>query len=357
MIGFKAFNKDLTCKGFQYEIGHTYKFDGDPIPCKQGFHFCKSIAETYIYYDMNENTRICKIEAIGDIETDDEIKYCTNAIKICEEITEDWVRKGNCSSSSSGYCNTGGIRNEGNRNTGNHNRGDHNTGDWNTGDYNTGDYNTSDWNTGNYNAGRLNTGDHNTGICNSGDYNTGDFNTGNNNKGDRNTGYQNTGYRNTGCQNTGTNNAGDYNTGGINTGNYNTGYYNTGDCNTGNWNSGDWNCTDYSTGCFNTEEKNIIMFNKITNWTFNQWLHSKAHNILSDIPKEPVKWIDADDMSDEEKEQYPTYITTGGYLKVLDKESAAQDYWNGLSKDDKQEIYELPNFDKDIFKQCTGIEV
>lgn len=45
MRGYKAFNKDMTCKGFQYEIGHTYEFDGEPIPCKQGFHFCKSIAE------------------------------------------------------------------------------------------------------------------------------------------------------------------------------------------------------------------------------------------------------------------------------------------------------------------------
>ena len=58
MRGFKAFDKNLTCRGFQYEIGHTYEFDGEPIPCKQGFHFCKSITECYNYYPMTNDTRI-----------------------------------------------------------------------------------------------------------------------------------------------------------------------------------------------------------------------------------------------------------------------------------------------------------
>ena len=107
MIGYKAFNKDLTCRGFQYEIGQTYSMDESPVPCERGFHFCKSIAETYDYYDMSDNTRICKIEALGEVQTDDNKKYCTNVIKILEEITEDWERKGNSNSTNSGYCNSG----------------------------------------------------------------------------------------------------------------------------------------------------------------------------------------------------------------------------------------------------------
>ena len=136
MIGYKAFNKDLTCRGFQYEIGQTYSMDESPVPCERGFHFCKSIAETYDYYEMSDNTRICKIEALGEVQTDDDKKYCTNVIKILEEITEDWERKGNSNSSNSGYSNSG------NRNSGDWNSGNRNSGDWNSGNWNSGLFNT-----------------------------------------------------------------------------------------------------------------------------------------------------------------------------------------------------------------------
>ena len=145
MIGYKAFNEDLTCKSFQYEIGKTYSIKESPIPCNRGFHFCKSIAETYEFYPMSENTRICKIEALGEIQTDDEKKYCTNVIKIIEEVTDEWNRKGNSNSSNSGYCNSG-----------NSNSGDWNSGDWNSGNRNSGDWNSGDWNSGNRNSGLFN---------------------------------------------------------------------------------------------------------------------------------------------------------------------------------------------------------
>ena len=131
MIGYKAFNKDLTCRGFQYEVGQTYSMNESPIPCERGFHFCKSIAETYDFYPMSDNTRICKVEALGEVVTDDNKKYCTNKIKIIEEITEDWERRGNSNSSNSGYSNSGDW------NSGNRNSGDWNSGDWNSGLFNT----------------------------------------------------------------------------------------------------------------------------------------------------------------------------------------------------------------------------
>ena len=171
MIGYKAFNKDLTCRGFQYEIGQIYSMDESPVPCERGFHFCKSIAETYKYYNMSDNTRICKIEALGEVQTDDDKKYCTNVIKILEEITEDWERKGNSNSSNSGYRNSG-DRNSGNRNSGDRNSGDWNSGYWNSGDRNSGDRNSGDWNSGNRNSGDCNSGYWNSGYWNSGLFNT-----------------------------------------------------------------------------------------------------------------------------------------------------------------------------------------
>ena len=181
MIGYKAFNEDLTCKSFQYEIGKTYSIKESPIPCNRGFHFCKSIAETYEFYPMSENTRICKIEALGEIQTDDEKKYCTNVIKIIEEVTDEWNRKGNSNSSNSGYCNSGycnsGNSNSGYYNLGNSNSGYYNSGDSNSGYCNSGDCNSGDWNSGDCNSGYYNSGDSNSGDWNSGNWNSGLFNS------------------------------------------------------------------------------------------------------------------------------------------------------------------------------------
>ena len=47
MKGYKAFNKDLTCRGMQYEVGKTFEMKESPVCCKQGFHFCENIAEVY----------------------------------------------------------------------------------------------------------------------------------------------------------------------------------------------------------------------------------------------------------------------------------------------------------------------
>ena len=311
MIGYKAFDKDLTCRDFQYEIGGTYKLDCEPIPCEQGFHFCKSILDVYCYYPMDNDTRICKVEAIGDIKTDDDTKYCTNEIKILEEITEDSIRKGNATNTCTGFCNGG-----------EHNSGDCNGGEHNSGDYNSGHFNSSDNNSGNYNSGNLNSGNYNSG--------------------NRNSGYRNSGY----------NNSGD-----CNSGYYNSGDYNSGDWNSGDRNSGDWNKTDYSSGCFNTEKETIRMFNKPTDITLDDWFNMEARYILNGIHKYIVGWIEYVDMTDEEKEKYPESKITGGYLKVLDEKDSAQVYWDGLSDNAKQKIYDLPNFDKDIFKECTGIDV
>ena len=193
----------------------------------------------------------------------------------------------------------------------------------------------------------VNTGKNCTGRCN-----TGDWNTGNRNTGDCNTGDWNTGNRNTGNRNTGDWNTGDWNTGNRNTGDCNTGNRNTGDCNTG-----DWNKSSFNTGCFMTEEQKIMFFNKPSDWTYNDWLRSDARYLLNRIPKNVVEWIYSEDMTDEEKAEHPTHETTGGYLKVLDESDCGQLWWGSLSDRQKNIIKALPNFDPEIFYQCTGINV
>ena len=188
----------------------------------------------------------------------------------------------------------------------------------------------------------VNIGKNCTGRCNTGNRNTGDCNTGNRNTGDCNTGDCNTGNRNTGNRNTG---------------DCNTGNRNTGDCNTGNWNTGDWNKSSFNTGCFNTEEQKIMLFNKPSNMTYSEWLGSDARYLLNQIPKDVVEWVYEEDMTDEEKAAHPTYETTGGYLKVLDESECGQLWWGSLSDRRKEIIKAIPNFDAEIFFQCTGVRV
>lgn len=143
----------------------------------------------------------------------------------------------------------------------------------------------------------------------------------------------------------------------VNIGNNCTGLCNTGDRNTGNWNTGDCNKSSFNTGCFNTEEQKIMLFNKPSDMTYREWMDSDARCLLNQIPKNVVEWVYEDDMTDEEKVENPTYKTTGGYLKILDESECAQIWWDGLEDEEKKIIQSIPNFDPDIFRQCTGIEV
>ena len=169
MKGYKAFNSDLTCRGMQYEIGKEYTFDGEPIPCRQGFHFCETISDCYKFYPMSDDTRICEVEATGDI-AEEGVKRVTNVIKILAEITCDNLRKGNTGTSNSGYRNSGdwnsGDWNSGNWNSGNKNSGNSNSGNWNSGNRNSGDSNSGNWNSGDWNSGDWNSGDRNSGVFN-----------------------------------------------------------------------------------------------------------------------------------------------------------------------------------------------
>ena len=106
-----------------------------------------------------------------------------------------------------------------------------------------------------------------------------------------------------------------------------------------------------------TEEQRIMMFNKPTTMTYRDWMNSNARYLLNCIPKNVTAWICASDMTDQEKTDHPEYQTTGGYLKTLDESDAAQTWWDDLRQDQRDIVLALPNFDAEIFFQCTGIKV
>ena len=323
MKGYKIFRPDWTCRGFQYSVGKTFEEDVTPSCCNRGFHFCTELKDCFNYYSFNPNNKVAEVEALGEIDTERTgNKHCTNKIKIIREISwEEVLKMINVGKANTGFGNTG-KNNSGNYNNGNYNSGTHNTGKNNSGNYNNGINNTGDYNAGDCNSGNCNDGSHNSGSWNSGNYNSGDCNSGN-----------------------------------CNTGDCNSGDCNSGDCNDGDCNSGDCNKTNFSSGCFNTEESKILMFNKPSDWTIEDWRCSKAKELLNTISYNALKWICSDDMTDEEKEQHPEYETTGGYLKKRDKSECNQLWWGSLSDPEKNVIKSLPNFDAKIFKEITGIDI
>ena len=147
-----------------------------------------------------------------------------------------------------------------------------------------------------------------------------------------------------------------------NSGDRNSGDRNSGDRNSGNWNSGDrnsgdWNKCDYSNGCFNTVEPKIYLFNKPSDWTYRDWLNSDARYLLNQIPGDVLEYVWFEDMTDEEKTAHPEAKTTGGYLKQLDNSECGSIWWRGLNDYEKSIIKAIPNFDKEIFKEITGVDV
>ena len=172
-----------------------------------------------------------------------------------------------------------------------------------------------------------------------------------------NTGKGCTGLCNSGNRNSGNRNSGNYNSGNRNSGDCNSGDCNSGNYNSGDWNSGDWNKCDYSNGCFNTVMQKIYLFNKPSEWTYEDWLRSEARKLLNRIPGDTLKYIHFSDMTDEEKAAHPEAEITGGYLRMTDGSKQVMDWWRGLPDHQKAIIMEIPNFDKAIFKEITGIDV
>ena len=172
-----------------------------------------------------------------------------------------------------------------------------------------------------------------------------------------NTGKACTGRCNSGNWNSGNWNSGNWNSGNRNSGDWNSGNWNSGDWNSGNRNSGDWNKTSFSNGCFNTVSPKIYMFNKPTDWTLEHWLNCRARYLLNQIDDCPLEYVWFDSMTDEEKAAHPEAKTTGGYLKERTTADNARKWWAGLSADDRNIIFSLPNFDAAIFKEITGIDV
>jgi hypothetical protein len=86
ITSYKAFDKNMQCRGFQYEVGKEYEMDGEVKCCNQGFHACKSPLEVWDYYDMLDS-RYAEVEQSGKIDAgENSTKVCSSRIKIKAEL-------------------------------------------------------------------------------------------------------------------------------------------------------------------------------------------------------------------------------------------------------------------------------
>ena len=96
MIGYKGFDKNLQCNGFQYEIGGEYQHDGKVEVCEQGFHFCENPLDVLDYYAPG-TSRFAKVEGSGDIDRrlDEDSKIACSHLKVVAELTlKDLIQAG-----------------------------------------------------------------------------------------------------------------------------------------------------------------------------------------------------------------------------------------------------------------------
>ncbi|CRP67218.1 hypothetical protein PAERUG_E7_London_9_VIM_2_02_13_04162 [Pseudomonas aeruginosa] len=99
VTAYKGFKQDLTCLGYQFEIGGTYKHEGEVEACASGFHSCEYPLDVFGYYAPGDS-RFAIVKASGQLSRhDDDSKIASATLVVEAEISMptmisraiDWV--------------------------------------------------------------------------------------------------------------------------------------------------------------------------------------------------------------------------------------------------------------------------
>ncbi|HGM4339681.1 TPA: hypothetical protein ACKPG9_005329 [Pseudomonas aeruginosa] len=87
VTAYKGFKQDLTCRDYQFEIGGTYKHDGEVEACASGFHSCEYPLDVFGYYAPGES-RFAIVKASGQLSRhDDDSKIASATLVVEAEIS------------------------------------------------------------------------------------------------------------------------------------------------------------------------------------------------------------------------------------------------------------------------------
>ena len=94
VTAYKAFDENMQCRDFQYEVGGTYKHDGDVAACYSGFHACENPLDCLNYYDIT-SSRFAVVELSGDTDSNDhDSKIAAAEIHVKAEIKlPDFIKR------------------------------------------------------------------------------------------------------------------------------------------------------------------------------------------------------------------------------------------------------------------------
>lgn len=92
MKAYKGFNKDMTCRGFQYEIGKEYETDAADL-CRIGFHACENPLDCFSHY-APATSRYCEVEIEDNGQrSSEDSKVVGKKIKIGAELSTEQICK------------------------------------------------------------------------------------------------------------------------------------------------------------------------------------------------------------------------------------------------------------------------
>ena len=94
IYAYKGFDKDLKCRGFQYEVGKDYEQEGEIKCCNNGFHACEFPLDVFSYYAPGGNNRYCTVTQSGVTDKEEgDSKVASSKIHIETEIGLDGIIK------------------------------------------------------------------------------------------------------------------------------------------------------------------------------------------------------------------------------------------------------------------------